>query len=157
MAILVSSTQTPQHDTAHLSDTHLSFRVLASSKQIFPANKRPLLCGLSSFSPALQRSVQLKQVHSLFMYHHTFPSPLRRDIPIISVYLPARLPADFSHVGPWSAVQYRTERTSSVRGFPYSILQQEATQFLQDSKTPAKARMLPLVKRSLKMKEPFLQ
>lgn len=69
-----------------------------------------------------------------------------------SVYLPVCLSAYLSLIAPWSAVQYWMEGESSVGDFPYSILQQEATQLLQDSETPAKPRIFPLVKSSLKMK-----
>lgn len=71
--------------TLHTCDVHLIFIVLTSSKQILPANKCPLLRGLSPLSSVLQRRAQLKQVLSLSIYHRTFPSPLRRDIPIINL------------------------------------------------------------------------
>ena len=105
--------------TLHISDTHLSFRVLALSKKILPANKCPLSCGLS-LSPALQRRVQPKRLLSLSMSQHTFPSPLRWAIPIIKVYLPVCLSADLGYMAPWSAAQYCTE--SVFRGGTFHTL-----------------------------------
>lgn len=139
MAILESSTRTLQDDTAHLWHTF----VIQSSlfiKADFPCKK--LLYGLFSFTLWFRE----KPIWCRFKHHHIFTSLLRWDIAIITVYLPVRLSMDPSHITPEAAVQY----------FPYSILQQEATQVLQDSKTPETARTSPLVKSSLKIKA-FLQ
>lgn len=135
----------PKHTrmTLQVSGIHLSFRALASSEQTIPANKHcPLVCGVSPLSPAHQSPTE---VDSLTVCERT--SLLKWNIPITTVHIPVHRSQALR-----SAVQYCMEGKSSVEDLPYFILQQEATHFLQDSKTPAKARAFSLVKSSSKFK-----
>lgn len=122
---------------------------------VFPANNCLLLCGLYSFNCTSETN---KVFLSLPIHIIPLSPVLGWDIHIAACYLSVCLPADLSHIRPWPAVQYCMEGESSAGGS--SILcsdgrEHSAPEGFKDS--PAQTRMLPFVKSSLKIKEPFLQ
>lgn len=124
-----------QDDTEHLRNTcHSKFFLHLS--RCFPCKQVPALVWSTLFE--LHFRVKQKWVFSLSIYIIP-PSPvLGWDIHIAARYLSVCLPADLSHIRPWPAVQYCMEGASSTGGegggVPYSILMEESTQLLQDSR-----------------------
>lgn len=122
MAISESSTQTPQDDIAHLWHT-FAIQSCPVIKADFPGKE--LLYGL--FHSVIQRKAHLMQVLSQFKCHHIFyQSPEVRHC-----YHHSLPSCTFVH----GSQPYHATGSFSFQYFPYSILQQEATQFLQDSDT----------------------